>query len=198
MGGGGGQLGVGTGGSGMISPSAELEMNLFGTMGYAFETNGLIPAGGAYTPPGSVNFKSGNPINVTLTYAYGQMALTFTDAAASTSYTTTLNVGDLTRVLGADTAYVGFTGAYGGSSSVQTITDFSFVSLSALAVQVQNGTNVVVSWPGTVVGYGVQQNSDLSTTNWLNVTNPDNVINGQHQVVLPLGTSKQFYRLELQ
>jgi hypothetical protein len=195
LGTGGGQLGVGSTGGTQITPSAELEMNLYGTMGYAFETNGLI---GAYTAPGRVSFTSGDPINVTLTYAYGQAALTFTDAAASTSYSTNLNVGDLTKVLGADTAYVGFTGAYGGSTSVQTITDFSFVSLSPLAVQVQNGTNVVVSWPGTVVGYGVQQNSDLSTTNWLSVTNPDNVINGQHQVVLPLGTANQFYRLKLQ
>ncbi|HVM51366.1 MAG TPA: LamG-like jellyroll fold domain-containing protein [Candidatus Acidoferrum sp.] len=195
LGGGGGQLGVGT--ASVIAPSAELEMNIYtpNTMGYAFDFNGNI---GPYTAPGAVQFQSGDPINVTLTYAYGQAALTFTDAVASKSYSASLNVGDLTQILGADTAYVGFTGSFGGSTSVQTISDFAFVSLSALDVQVQNGTNVVVSWPGTVVGYGVQQNASLSTTNWLNVTNPDNVINGQHQVVLPLGAASQFYRLKLQ
>jgi hypothetical protein len=195
LGGAGGFLGVGT--SPMISPSAELEMNIYAAniMGYAFNTNGIV---GPYTPPGSVNFASGDPINVTVSYAYGQAVLTFTDAVANTSYSTRLNVGDLTKVLGADTAYVGFTGGYGSLTSSQTISDFSFVSLAALAVQVQNGTNVVVSWPGTVGGYGLQQKSSLTTGSWLNVTNADNVINGRHQVVLPLGTASQFYRLKLQ
>ena len=104
MGTGGGQLAVGSTAGTQISPSAELEMNLFGTMGYAFGTNGIvpgaIPGGGAYVAPGTVQFNSGNPINVTLTYASGQAALSFADAVAGTSYSTSLNVGESHQGLG--------------------------------------------------------------------------------------------------
>ncbi len=104
---------------------------------------------------------------------------------------------DLTQLLGGDTAYAGFTGSYGGQTSIQTITNFSFVSLASLAMQLSHETNAVLSWPGDIRGYGPQQNSDLSATNWLDVTNADNVTNGQHRVVVPLVQSNLFYRLML-
>jgi hypothetical protein len=49
-----------------------------------------------------------------------------------------------------------------------------------------------------VLGYVLQQNSDLSTANWLTVTNLDTVVNSQHQVVVPSGGTNMFYRLLLQ
>ncbi len=125
------------------------------------------------------------------------MALTFADAIAGTSFSTNLAVPDLTQLLGADTAYVGFTGSYGGQTSIQTITNFSFVSVANLAIQLNNKTNAVLTWPGDIRGYGLQQNSDLSTTNWLDVTNAETVTNAQHRVVVPVGQSNLFYRLML-
>jgi hypothetical protein len=59
-----------------------------------------------------------------------------------------------------------------------------------------SGTNVLVSWPSPPGGFGLQQNSDLTTTNWTTVTNVPAMANGQNQVVLPSGSSNQFYRLE--
>jgi hypothetical protein len=44
----------------------------------------------------------------------------------------------------------------------------------------------------------LQQNSDLTTANWLDVTNIDTVVNGQHQVVVPSDVTSMFYRLLLQ
>jgi len=201
LGGGGGSLGVGT--ASQITPSAELMMDIFGGSGYAFGFNGTdTPPSGATSPnfaaPGSVHFNSGDPINVTLYYANGRLALTFTDAVANTSFSTNLAVGSLPNVLGADTAYVGFTGAYGGSTSVQTITNFTFVSLASEAIQLNNPGDATVSWPGHILGYVLQQNSSVTSTNWVNVTNADNVINGQHQVVTPVNTTNLFYRLMLQ
>ena len=76
----GGNLGVG--GTGAITPSAELELNLYtgGTenVGYTFLTDGLTGINGTegnYHPPGSVNLGGGNPINVTMHYGAGQLAL---------------------------------------------------------------------------------------------------------------------------
>jgi hypothetical protein len=193
IGGAGGSLGV----SG-ITPSWELELNIYvgagGGMGYSVNTNGGI---GPNTLPGSVNFASGDPIGITVYYANGGMALTFTDAVTHTSFSTNLNVGNLTQVAGGSTAYIGFSGATGGSSALQTISNFSFVSLATEAIQL-NGTNVLITWPGAISGYALQQNSDLTTTNWVNVTNLDSVVNGLHQVIVPVGSSNAFYRLNLQ
>jgi hypothetical protein len=59
-----------------------------------------------------------------------------------------------------------------------------------------SGTNVLLSWPTPPGDVVLQQNFDLTTTNWTTVTNPPAVMNGQNQVVLPSGSSNQFYRIE--
>lgn len=203
LGGAGGQLGVGS--PTPITPSVELELNLYNggneTRGYTILTNGLTGAGGAngnYQPPGALNLNSGDPVNITVYYANSQMTLTFTDAVASASYSASLNVGNLTQILGGNTAYVGFTGGAGTSTSIQTITDFSFVSIPPVNLQLTGGgTAALVTWPGTAAGYVLQRNLDLTTTNWVTVTGVDLLTNGINAVTIPTGATNQFYRLVL-
>jgi len=97
-------------------------------------------------------------------------------------------------VLGGQTAYVGFTGADGGISSTQTITDFQYVPLTALSVRT-SGANVVVTWPMLPAGYVLQSRADLASGNWQPVPNPVVQVGGQNQVTLPASAAKQFYRL---
>ena len=59
---------------------------------------------------------------------------------------------------------------------------------------------IVASWPMTYPGYVLLENSDLSTTNWVQVTTPPVVVvTGESavekQVVLPSPAGKRFYRL---
>jgi hypothetical protein len=181
-----------------ITPSVELELNIYpgngvGGVGYSVNTNGAI---GPTASPGSVNLTNGL-VDVSIYYANGQMALTFSNELTATTYSTNLNVGSITQDLGSSTAYVGFTGSYGGDHSIQTITNFTFVSLATQAIQVQNHTNAVISWPASIAGYILQQNSNLNTGNWVNVTNPVNVINGQNEVIVPSNGTNAFYRLML-
>jgi hypothetical protein len=198
----GGALGVNTNSGGTvhnITPSVELELNIYsanavGGIGYSFNTNGSI---GPTTSPGSVNIKSDDPIGITLYYAQGQLSLTFTDAVAASSFSTNLAVGNLTQILGSNTAYIGFTGADGGSTSIQTISNFTFVSIPTAAIQL-SGANAVISWPGEIAGYGLQQNANLATTNWVNVTNQTTLTNNLYETIVPVGGSDQFYRLILQ
>jgi hypothetical protein len=59
-----------------------------------------------------------------------------------------------------------------------------------------SGTNFVLSWlvpPGDFV---LQQNSDLTTTNWQTVTNAPTPGNFQDQVMLPVTAGNGFYRLK--
>jgi hypothetical protein len=201
LGGGGGALGVGA--TPQITPSIELELNLFTgnnqKIGYLVETNGLTGANGAngnYLAPGNVMINSGDPISITVNYANPQLTLTFTDAVAQTAFVTNIIVGDLTQLLGTNAAYIGFTGADGGVSSVQTISDFSFLSYPSAAITA-NGANLSVTWPGGTPGYVLQQNPDLTTTNWVNVTEQPILTNGLSQVTTSNNGSNLFYRLML-
>jgi hypothetical protein len=55
---------------------------------------------------------------------------------------------------------------------------------------------VVVTWPAAWLNYTLQQNSDLTTTNWINATNVIMVVGSECQTVIsPLG-DQQYYRLK--
>lgn len=58
--------------------------------------------------------------------------------------------------------------------------------------------NLGLSWIVPSTNFVAQQNSDLSTTNWTDVTNSPtlNLKNLQNEVALPLPTSNTFYRLK--
>ncbi|HEY3760240.1 MAG TPA: choice-of-anchor tandem repeat GloVer-containing protein [Verrucomicrobiae bacterium] len=195
----GGYLGVG--GTGLITPSAELELNLYpenGELpGYTFLTGGLTGIGGAngnYRSTGNVNLSSGDPINVIMYYALGHLALTFTDTVSQVTFSTNLYIGNLTNIVGGSTAYVGFTGGAGSITSMQTISNFSFTSLPLTGINLSS-KNTVLSWPTSVTGYTLQANTNLITGTWVNVTNQQTVVNGQNMVTIPMTTSNEFYRL---
>jgi hypothetical protein len=59
-----------------------------------------------------------------------------------------------------------------------------------------SGTNIVLSWPSPPGDFVLQQNSDLTTTNWTAVTNTPATANLQNQVILPPSAGNQFYRLK--
>jgi hypothetical protein len=115
----GGDLGV----SG-ISPSAELEINIFNghTIGTNFQTGGAISG---FNATGPVNVASGDPIQFSLTYNGSTLSETLTDLTTSATFNTTYST-DLASVLGGGTAFVGFTGGTGAGTSEQVISNFVF------------------------------------------------------------------------
>jgi hypothetical protein len=71
------------------------------------------------------------------------------------------------------------------------------VSLPPAALGIApSGTNLTLSWPSPPGGFVLQQNSDLTTTNWTTVTNTPNMTNLQNQVTLSPTSGNQFYRLK--
>jgi thiol-disulfide isomerase/thioredoxin len=58
----------------------------------------------------------------------------------------------------------------------------------------QNGS-VTLSWPGTEFGYLVESKTNLSSGNWLPVSAPIQMTNGQHAISIPADGSRQFFRL---
>lgn len=194
LGGGGGSLGV----SG-ISPSWELELNIYtgnnDGIGCGIFTNG---ANGINTLGTNVLVSSGDPIDFSLNYAKARLTLTMVDEMnTNLSFTTNINM-DLTIAAGGQTAYIGFTGATGGSQSTQTITNFAFVPLTSASIANTSTNSAVITWPAIIGGYTLLQSPSLTAPSWTPVPFPDNIVNSNHQVVVPTtGVTNQFYRLSV-
>lgn len=61
---------------------------------------------------------------------------------------------------------------------------------------IQPTTNgVLLLWPVTTPAFSLQQNSDLTTSNWVANTGPDNVVNGTNQVAISPAAGNLFFRL---
>lgn len=188
-----------------VTPSVALEFNLYPqyTVGYSFDADGAIGPNATpglvmntNTAVGGVNYGGIGPMDVSLLYANGTMSLNLSNEVSGATFSTNVYVGDITQFLGTNTAYVGFTGAYGGAHAIQTITNFSFVSIPPAAIKLTGGKSAI-SWPGSVLGYTVQQNPSIATNNWVNVTNLVMFTNGQNQVLTPQSGGQMFYRLIL-
>jgi Chitobiase/beta-hexosaminidase C-terminal domain len=125
LGGAGGSLGYAG-----ITPSAAVEFNLYtgaGNTGSIFATNGVT---GGYNSTLPVNFDSGDPVLVTLNYSSGVLSEQLQDLTTGQIYATNYAVNLPSVVGGTNFALVGFTGATGGSVSVQTIIDFVFTEIN--------------------------------------------------------------------
>jgi hypothetical protein len=202
LGGQGGGLGYWDVSPNQISPSAALEFNIYtgvpGGRGIALATNGLTAdhGGAPYASTAPVDLASGHPIDVTLRYAGGALSLTLTDAVASVSFSTNFSL-NLPAIVGASTAYVGFSGATGGAVSQQEVSNFGFIAIPRLSIQMTSTNSLLLSWPVAESRFVLQRNSDLGSASWTTVGNPVGVINGQNQVIVLSPAGKQFYRLAL-
>jgi len=195
---------LGFAGSGLgyfgITPSAALAMNIYDpyTRGIDFCTNGTLPAPGAYTPTTPVNIASGNPIHVSLLYTGGVLRATLGESNTANLFRTNFQV-NLPAIVGADTAYVGFTGADGGIASTQVISNFTFVPLPTVLAAPSGPAALALSWPRAIGGYATQTRSNLTAGAdvWQTITNPVNQVGGQNQVIHSPLFGPRYYRLSI-
>lgn len=129
IGGSGGSLGY----KGITGTTAAYEMNLYANNGVGtnFVTTNAV---GGYQPTGDVNIASGNPIQVRLLYDPRALTLTeyLTEVPSSgpvDRFSRTYTNVDLASLFGNTPFYVGFTGSYGGATSIQAVTDFQMTVL---------------------------------------------------------------------
>lgn len=196
LGGGGGELGYAG-----ISNSVALAINLYspdGGVGIALGTNGIIHSTGGpgYGQTGPIAVASGDPISFGLNYANGVLQVTMMDLNTLATYATNYAV-QVTPILDSDMAYVGFSGADGGATSVQTISNFQFNSVAVpvpLSVARATGGSYTISWSAANPDYVLQTSTNLLGA-WVAGPAPT-LSNGTNSVtVTPTGT--HFYRLVL-
>ena len=125
--------GSGLGYAGIAGPSAAVEFNVYS--GHVQGTNFAIDGStGTYNPTGGVDlanpadpYASGDEIHIVLTYNGSVLTETLTDLDNGATYSTSYSE-NIPAILGAGTAYVGFTAGTGGGSSTQAVSDFIFES----------------------------------------------------------------------
>ncbi len=119
---------VGGNGSGLgysgISPSAAVELDIFGTSGTNYATGG---ATGSYLNPSPVDLRSTHPIFVSLDYDGKTLKEVLRDTVNGNTFHTSFAVSIVSDA-GGSTAFIGFTGGTGSGTSVQTISDFTFTN----------------------------------------------------------------------
>ena len=76
-----------------------------------------------------------------------------------------------------------------GTNNLSVLLNMPYVDIGAQT----NGEMLV--WPYPSSGYVLQENADLGTSNWVDVTNPVNFIGGRNQVTLPAPAANNFFRL---
>jgi hypothetical protein len=183
-------------GYGGITPSVGLLFNIFGTAGIAFRTNGVT--GAPYTASTPVNVAGGDPIDVVVRYASGVVQVTLSNTVSAATYGTTYLVGNLSTLVGGDTAYVGFTGSDGGVVSTQTISKFKYIPHPVLSANSSGPSSVTLSWLASIGGYSVQSTNSLgSPSSWFDLNTTVNQVGNQNQVIVSPATGNQFYRLRL-
>lgn len=66
-----------------------------------------------------------------------------------------------------------------------------------LSIEHTTTNSVIISWPAPATGWQLQENANLTTTNWVNVATAPQEVGARKQVVAPLPTAPacRFYRL---
>ena len=115
-----------------IGKSVAVKFDLFSNAGEGPDSTGLYTNGATPTLPAvnlsstGINLHNGNIFNVDLIYSDNTLIAVITDTVTHASETHTYSV-NIPSIVGGSTAYVGFTGGSGGSSSVQDIVNWSYL-----------------------------------------------------------------------
>ena len=134
MGPAGGGLGYGpssTGGAPGIPKSVAVKFDLYSNVGEGTNSTGLYVNGASPTVPattlgGGVNLHSGDIFHVHIAYDGTTLTMTITDIVNTANTFTTSWPINIPATVGANTAYVGFTGATGGYTATQEILSWTY------------------------------------------------------------------------
>jgi hypothetical protein len=139
------------------------------SVGHAIATTASPSAGG--TTSGDGVYADGASVTVTATANAGYALINWTEGgvpvSTSASYTFTAGAN---RTL------------------VANFAPLLRVTLNAV-------TNVVLTWPASAPGVGLEQSPDLGPASWVNTTNPVEVVGDRKQVTISPPTGSWFYRL---
>ncbi|HTG29780.1 MAG TPA: chitobiase/beta-hexosaminidase C-terminal domain-containing protein [Methylomirabilota bacterium] len=128
----GGALGYANGPSEALSQkSVAIKFDLYDNAGEGVNSTGLFTNGATPTTPSvdltgsGIDLHSGDVLNVKISYDGTNLSMTITDPTANATFTHAWPV-NISSVVGASTAFAGFTAGTGGLTAVQDIINWTF------------------------------------------------------------------------
>jgi hypothetical protein len=118
-----------------IANSLAIKFDLYSNAGEGSDSTGLYLNGALPTVPATdlsttgINFRSGDVMAVHLTYDGATLSMTITDKVTAAAWSTSWPI-NIPTTIGSNTAYVGFTGATGGSTAIQSVLTWSYFTTS--------------------------------------------------------------------
>jgi hypothetical protein len=173
---------VGGNGNGLgfqsITSSAGIAINIFNNGSFG-ETMGLATAGEQASLATNTDLSSeldlhnGDSINATVVYNGTDMNVTLTDATDSSKTITESYPVNLTSVVGANTAFVGFTGSTGANASTQQILSWDYTGTNTPTIsQAAAATpNPVIKTKTALTVIATDADADLTYT-WAVASKP--------------------------
>ena len=142
-----------------INNSVAVKFDLWNNSGEGIDSTGLYVNGAVPTIPSNdmtstgINIHNGDIFLVSLTYDGTTLTEKITDTVTSVSATYTYAI-NIPTTIGSNTAYVGFTGSTGGSTSTQDLLTWSYsvlpssppVAPSNLMAMAASGTQINLAW----------------------------------------------------
>ena len=138
----GGGLGYGplaVGGTGGIPNSVAVKFDLYSNNGEGADSTGLYVNGASPTTPAvdmtssGVNLHTTDVFNVQISYDGTNLTMKITDATTNAAFTQTWAI-NIPSTVGANTAYVGFTGGTGGYTAIQEIINWTMTAATTTSV----------------------------------------------------------------
>ncbi len=130
----GGSLGYGSStGSGGIPQSVAVKFDFYSNQGEGSDSTGLFTNGAYPTVPAvdmtssGVVLTSGDVMQAQLSYNGTTLVLTLTDTVTNKTFSTSFTV-NIPQIVGANTAYVGFTAGTGGLGATQNIQSWTYTA----------------------------------------------------------------------
>lgn len=201
-------------GAGTYANGASVALNATPAVGYAFASWKQGAAVLSTSP--SLNLTLTNHLTLTANFVATTRTISATAApVASGSITGAGVVGNgatvtLTAIPAAGYAFTNWTlgGAPAGTNNPATFdafADYAFVanftagSVPVDPPQLTFATSspgaLVIQWPTNATGFGLEQNSDLGSTNWATFAGPITVVDTNYQATIPTQSGCGFFRL---
>ena len=137
-----------------IGKSVAIKFDIYSNSGEGNDSTGLFTDGATPTLPAvnltssGIVLSSGDTIAAQLTYNGTTLTLNLTDTVTNKTFTQAFTV-NIPSTVGANTAYVGFTGGTGGASAIQNIKTWTFTSSTTQTAATPTFSPVAGTYTGT-------------------------------------------------
>jgi hypothetical protein len=139
-----------------IGKSVAVKFNFYNYNSEGDDSTGVYTDGQAPVTPtvdmtsSGVSLRSGDTMYATLSYNGTTLALTLLDTVTNARFTMSKAI-NIPSTVGADTAYVGFTGGTGGLASTMKIISWSYSTSTSNASFALSGNSFTIGWRGGVI-----------------------------------------------